>query len=87
MKIYYNDGGVLNCTELTISAPDLLIADDLYYIHTDEIYAIREDESEDFELDEDEDVELEIQDDPDYGPSNPWDAPGMRPSDFIRGVH
>ena len=28
MKIYYNDGGVLNCTELTISAPDLLIADD-----------------------------------------------------------
>ena len=22
----------------------------------------------------------------DYGPSNPWDAPGMRVSDFIRGV-
>ena len=22
----------------------------------------------------------------DYGPSNPWDAPGMRVSDFITGV-
>lgn len=22
----------------------------------------------------------------DYGPSNPWDAPGMKVSDFIRGV-
>lgn len=25
-------------------------------------------------------------DDRDYGPSNPWDAPGMKVSDFIRGV-
>lgn len=24
--------------------------------------------------------------DEDYGPSNPWDAPGMQVSDFIRGV-
>ena len=23
----------------------------------------------------------------DYGPSNPWDAPGMSVSDFIRGVY
>ena len=22
----------------------------------------------------------------DYGPSNPWDAPGMKVGDFIRGV-
>lgn len=26
-------------------------------------------------------------DDSDYGPSNPWDAPGMNISDFIRGVY
>ena len=25
-------------------------------------------------------------DEEDYGPSNPWDAPGMRVSDFITGV-
>lgn len=25
-------------------------------------------------------------DERDYSPSNPWDAPGMRVSDFIRGV-
>ncbi|MBO7205321.1 MAG: hypothetical protein J6V08_02760 [Candidatus Methanomethylophilaceae archaeon] len=25
-------------------------------------------------------------DEKDYGPSNPWDAPGMNVSDFIRGV-
>lgn len=25
-------------------------------------------------------------DEEDYGPSNPWDAPGMKVSDFIRGV-
>lgn len=25
--------------------------------------------------------------DREYGPSNPWDAPGMAVSDFIRGVH
>ena len=23
----------------------------------------------------------------DYGPSNPWDAPGMKVSDFIKGVY
>lgn len=90
MKIYYNDGGVLNCSELNISAPDLLIADDTYYIRTDEIYSIREDDAEDFdaeEIEDGDDFELEIQDEPDYGPSNPWDAPGMSVSDFIRGVH
>lgn len=43
MKIYYNDGGVLECEELRISAPDLLIADELYYVRTDEIYMIRDD--------------------------------------------
>ena len=26
-------------------------------------------------------------DEKDYGPSNPWDAPGMKISDFIRGVY
>lgn len=44
MKIYYNDGGVLNCTAIIISAPDLLIADDLYYVRTDEIYAMSDDD-------------------------------------------
>lgn len=27
-----------------------------------------------------------FEEEPDYGPSNPWDAPGMNVSDFIRGV-
>ena len=27
----------------------------------------------------------EYEDEPEYGPSNPWDAPGMKPSDFVRG--
>ena len=31
------------------------------------------------------DFEEEYEDE-DYGPSNPWDAPGMSVSDFIRGV-
>ncbi|MBO5970754.1 MAG: hypothetical protein J6S14_19950 [Clostridia bacterium] len=43
MKIYYNDGGVLECEELQISSPDLLIADGIYYVRTDEIYMIRDD--------------------------------------------
>lgn len=29
--------------------------------------------------------DLPVKDDPEYGPSNPWDAPGMTPSDFVRG--
>ena len=44
MKIYYNDGGVLDCKELRISSPDLLIADGIYYVSTDEIYAISDDD-------------------------------------------
>lgn len=44
MKIYYNGGGVLTCTELRIVAPDLLIADSFYYVPTDEIYAISDDD-------------------------------------------
>ena len=44
MKIYYNDGGVLNCTELRISSPDLLIADGIYYVGTDEIMGISDDD-------------------------------------------
>ena len=43
MKVYYNDGGVLECSELTVSAPDLLIADGLYYISMDEIFMIEGD--------------------------------------------
>lgn len=43
MKIYFNDGGVLDCEELHISAPDLLIADGVYHVRTDEIYLIEED--------------------------------------------
>ena len=31
--------------------------------------------------------ESRIEDEQEYGPSNPWDAPGMSVSDFIRGVH
>lgn len=31
------------------------------------------------------DEEIE-EDERDYGPSNPWDAPGMKVSDFIKGV-
>lgn len=94
MKIYYNDGGVLDCTELRISSPDLLIADIIYYVRTDEIYAISDDDvdmseerHEDAENFEDEDDFGSEIDEPEYGPSNPWDAPGMRPSDFIRGAH
>lgn len=44
MKIYYNDGGVLSCTELRISSIDLLIADGIYYVGTDEVYAISDDD-------------------------------------------
>ena len=45
MKVYYNDGGVLNVEEeLVISSPDLLIADGIYYIRTDEIYKITSEE-------------------------------------------
>lgn len=43
MKIYYNDGGVLDCESIRISSTDLLIADDTYYVRTDEIYLIEED--------------------------------------------
>ena len=32
-----------------------------------------------------EDCEMEYE--KDYGPSNPWDAPGMKISDFIKGVY
>lgn len=89
MKVYYNDGGVLDCVSLRISSPELLIADDIYYIRMDEIYLI-EDDTED----EPEDMDDLVEDDEwdeiarsstggDYSPSNPWDAPGMSPSDFI----
>lgn len=42
MKIYYNDGGVLDCESIRISSPDLLIADDTYYVSIYEIYLIEE---------------------------------------------
>ena len=38
------------------------------------------DEDYEFEEEEDEPYYERI---PDYGPSNPWDAPGMKISDFI----
>ena len=38
----------------------------------------------------DEDLRREMEDwdlyEEDFGPSNPWDAPGMKPSDFVRGI-
>lgn len=43
MKIYYNDGGVLDCESIQISSPDLLLVDSIYYVRTDEIYLIEED--------------------------------------------
>ena len=43
MKIYYNDGGVLDCESIRISSPELLIVDDIYYVRIDEIYLIEED--------------------------------------------
>ena len=47
------------------------------------------DESEIYDLTfgcEDEEEYFDDWDEKDYGPSNPWDAPGMKVSDFITGV-
>ena len=59
-------------------------SDGNWYDTQEEWEEAQEEEENDTEIEEEED---EIEDGPEYGPSNPWDAPGMSVSDFIRGVH
>ena len=47
------------------------------------IYCTFEDDNEEIEWDEEEREYIPSAENGDYSPSNPWDAPGMKISDFI----
>ena len=61
----------------------------IWEYHGEKGYLYCIDESEMYDLimgDGEDDPWLEELEEKDYGPSNPWDAPGMKVSDFITGV-
>lgn len=58
-----------------------------YCITDDQMYELLYPETEDFQDPFCFDDAFSVDEyEKDYGPSNPWDAPGMRVSDFITGV-
>ena len=67
-----------------VDAPADVLASEILGVSLDKLYEIADIDTNEIESDEDwDDDYTPSAENGDYSPSNPWDAPGMKQSDFV----
>lgn len=77
IRLEFTDGGHLDCAEINVIDYGTMICAERYVslVDVERIYEVEENEEQE--------AYTPCATNRDYGPSNPWDAPGMSIHDFI----